>query len=64
VRACWTRTQNITREMTKKFGGRLFRLSATKVWLLQAAILCVKFLSEEFLGFGNFAVPLAELLRS
>ena len=31
---------------------------------LQDAILCVKFLSEELLGFGNFAIPLAQLFRS
>jgi len=30
---------------------------------LQSASLCVNFLAEELLGFGDFAVPLAELLR-
>ena len=64
MRACWTRTQNITWEMTKNLVADSFGLSATKLWLLQDAILCVKFLSEELLGFGNFAVPLAELLRT
>ena len=64
VRACWTRTQNITWEMTEDLVANSFGCWPPALATSGAAILCVKSLSQELLGFGNFAIPLAKLLRT
>jgi hypothetical protein len=50
-------------EMTQGYGGRQFGCRPPG-FALSGESLCLKFLSQELLGFGYLSVPLAELVRS